>query len=118
MHRMKRVEAPSKRWAGALVAATWIVAIVAGGVLDQEGQHRASRFLAGAAAATVGAALLRDWQGVSRDAAASSARWWARWRPLSMGWQRSPRWQLLLLRVFGAFAALVGIALFLSGFAN
>ena len=64
----------SKGWAGALVVAIWIVAIVAAGVLDQEGQHRASRFIAGAAAATVGAAFLLDWQGVSRDAASRVAK--------------------------------------------
>ncbi len=110
------MKAMSRRWAGVLVVSVWIVGIVVGGLLDQEGQHRTSRFLAGAVAATAGAAFLLDWQGVSRDAAASNARWWARWRLFSMDWQRSERWQFLLLRIFGAFAALIGIALFLSGF--
>jgi len=113
---MGSMQVLSKGWAGASVVAIWIVAIVVAGVLDQEGQHRASRFIAGAATTTVGAAFLLDWQGVSREAAAYNARWWARWRLFSMGWQRSERWQFLLLRIFGAFAALIGIALFLSGF--
>ncbi len=106
----------SKRWPGTVVVAVWIAAVVAGGLLDQEGQHRASRILAGWGVGAVGIALLVDWQGVSREAAAYNARWWARWRLFSMGWQRSDRWQFLLLRAFGAFAALTGVVLFISGF--
>jgi hypothetical protein len=111
------MQALSKRWAGVAVLAIWIIGIAAGGLLDQEGLHRVSRIVAGAAAAATGSALLLDWQGVSREAAAYNARWWSRWRVFSMGWQRSEKWQFLLLRIFGAFAALAGIALFLSGFA-
>ncbi len=106
----------SKRWPGIVVVAVWIAAVVAGGVLDQEGQNRASRLLTGTAIASVGLALLFDWRGVSREAAAYNSRWWARWRVFSMGWQRSERWQLVLLRGFGAFAAVLGTMLVVSSF--
>ena len=111
------VQTRSERWPGVLVVAVWIAAIVLGGLLDQQGQHRASRFLAGAAAASVGVAFLVDWRGVSREASAYNARWWSRWPLFSMGWQRSERWQFILLRAFAAFALVVGGALFISGFA-
>jgi hypothetical protein len=111
------MQALSKRWAGMVVLATWIVATAAGGLLDQEGLHRASRFLAGAGAGAAGSALLLDSQGVSREAAPYNAGCWSRWHVFSMGWQRTERWQFRFLRIFGAFAALVGATLFLSGFA-
>ena|SRR5712692_7039491 len=110
------MQALSKRWAGVVVLAIWIVAIAAGGLLDQEGLHRASRFLAGAAVAAAGSALILDWQGISREAAfitpdgghgGASSRWDGKGRDGGS----------FVLRIFGAFAALAGTTLFLSGFA-
>lgn len=116
-HRMRATLAGAKRWTGVFLLAIWIAGVIAAGLLDQDGQHRASRVLAGTTVAMVGGAFLVDWRGVSREAAASNARWWARWHLFSMGWQRSEGWQFLLLRTFGAFAALIGVALVVSGFA-
>jgi hypothetical protein len=48
----------SKWWPGVVVVAVWIATVVAGGLLDQEGHHRASRLLAGAGIAAVGVAFL------------------------------------------------------------